>query len=73
MLFRSISLINESAEFVEVERSKIGNFTLSPSSVFTKESLQAACSRADEIYVSGLFPTAQFEREIGRASCRERV
>jgi hypothetical protein len=59
-----ISFINESAEFVEVERSKIGNFTLSPAFVFTKESLLAACSRADEIYINGLFPTAQFEREI---------
>jgi hypothetical protein len=59
-----ISFINESAEFVEVERSKIGNFTLSPAFVFTKESLLAACSRADEIYISGLFPTAQFEKEI---------
>ncbi len=59
-----ISFINESAEFVEVERSKIDNFTLSPSFTFTKESLLAACSRADEIYISGLFPTAQFEREI---------
>ena len=59
-----ISLINESTEFVEVERSKIGSFILSPPSVFTKESLLAACSRADEIYISGLFPTAQFEKEI---------
>jgi len=59
-----ISFINESAEFVEVERSKIGHFTLSPAFTFTKESLLAACSRADDIYINGLFPTAQFEREI---------
>ena len=59
-----ISFINESAEFVEVERSKIGNFTLSPAFTFTKESLLAACSRADDIYINSLFPTVQFEREI---------
>lgn len=59
-----ISFINESVEFVEVKRSNIGNFTLSPSFASTKESLLAACSRADEIHVSGLFPSAQYEREI---------
>jgi len=36
---------------------------MSPSFAFTSESLQAACTRADEIYINGLFPTAQYEWE----------
>jgi hypothetical protein len=35
-----ISFINESVEFVEVERSKINSFTLSPSFAFTNESFE---------------------------------
>ncbi len=59
----SISYISGSIEFIEVERSPGGSFTLSPSFAFTNESLQAACTRADEIYINSLFPTAQFEWE----------
>ena len=59
----SISYISGSIEFIEVEKSQSGSFTLSPSFAFTNESLQAACTRADEIYINSLFPTAQFEWE----------
>jgi hypothetical protein len=59
----SISYINGSAEFIELERSQSGSFILSPSFAFTSESLQASCLRADEIYINGLFPTAQYEWE----------
>ncbi len=59
----SISYTNGSAEFLEVERSQSGGFILSPSFAQTNESLQAACARADEIYINGLFPDAQYEWE----------
>ncbi len=60
----SISYLNGSAEFIEVEGSLSGGYTLSPSYAYTGESLQAACARADEIYLNTLFPTAQYEWEI---------
>ncbi|KPJ97851.1 MAG: hypothetical protein AMJ60_10110 [Desulfobacterales bacterium SG8_35] len=59
----SISYINGSAEFIEVERSQSGSFILSPPFAYTSESLQAACTRADEIYINGLFPTTSYEWE----------
>ena len=59
-----VSIINDSAEFIEVERSQDGNYTLLPSYAVTNESLLAACSRADEIYVSSLFPSVQYDWEI---------
>ncbi len=58
-----VSFINDSAEFIEVERSPSGNFILLPSYAITNESLQAACARADEIYVSSLFPSSQYDWE----------
>ena len=58
-----ISYINESVDFIEVERSQDGNFTLMSTYAITNESLLAACSRADEIYVSSLFPSAQYNWE----------
>ena len=59
----SISYINGSADFIEVERSQSGGFSLASSIAPTGESLQAACTRADEIYINSLFPTAQYEWE----------
>lgn len=58
-----VSFYNDSAEFIEVERSPNGNFILLPSYAVTNESMQAACSRADEIYVSSLFPSSQYDWE----------
>ena len=59
----TISYRNGSADFIEVERSQSGSFTVSPSVAKTSESMQAACTRADEIYINGLFSTAQYEWE----------
>lgn len=59
----SISYTNGSAEFLEVERSQSGGLTLSPSFAQTSESLQAACARADEIYINGLFPETKYDWE----------
>jgi len=59
----SISYINGSADFIEVELSPDGGFSLSPPYAQTSESLQVACSRADEIYVNGLFPEAGYAWE----------
>jgi hypothetical protein len=59
----SICYINGSAEFIEVERSQSGRYSLLSSHAHTGESLQAACARADEIYINSLFPTAQYEWE----------
>jgi len=59
----SICYINGSAEYIEVERTQSGGFSLAPSHAYSSESLQAACTRADEIYINGLFPTTSYEWE----------
>jgi len=60
----SVSFINEAVEFLEAERTQSGIISFSPSIASTNESLQAACKRADEIYVNGLLPGTHYGWEI---------
>ena len=60
----SVSFVNEAVEFLEAEMTQSGFFTFSPSIATTNESLQAACKRADEIYVSSLLPDTHYGWEV---------
>jgi hypothetical protein len=60
----SISFSKESVEFLETEKTQTGYITFSPSIATTNESLQAACKRADEIYVNGLLPETHYGWEV---------
>lgn len=60
----SVSFINEAVEFLEAERTQSTIFSFSPSIASTNESLQAACKRADEIYINGLLPSTHYGWEI---------
>lgn len=58
-----INFINGATEYIEAKRSNNGNFVVTPSIGTTVESLLAACRRADEIYVSSLFPSSKYDWE----------
>ena len=58
-----INFINGAAEYIEAKRSNNGDFVVTPSIGTTSESLLAACRRADEIYVSSLLPSSQYDWE----------
>ena len=60
----SVSFINESIDFLEIDSTKSGEYSFSPSIATTNESLLAACKRADEIQVNGLFANAFYGWEV---------
>ena len=60
----SVSFISEAVEFLEAERTQSGIFSFSPSIATTNESLQAACKRADEIYINCLLPDTHYGWEV---------
>ncbi|MFH0813293.1 MAG: hypothetical protein V2A69_10725 [Pseudomonadota bacterium] len=57
----SVSLLEDTFQYLEVEKQPAGFFLQSLPTVITQESLLAACRKADEIYINGLFPTALYE------------
>lgn len=60
----SISLMDDSFQYLEAERQPAGYFPRLPPTAITNEALMSACRKADEIYINGLFPTAIYEREL---------
>ena len=57
----SVSLINGTFQYLEIEKQPAGFFPSSPPTVITEEALMSACRRADEIYINGFFATAIYE------------
>lgn len=57
----SISLINGSFQYLEVQKQPAGFFPSSPPPVLSEEALMSACRKADEIYINGFFATAIYE------------
>jgi len=60
----SISLINGTFQYLEVEKQPAGFFPFSPPTVITEEALMSACRKADDIYINGFFSTAIYEWEL---------
>jgi len=60
----SVSLLDNTFQYLEAEKQPGGFFPYTPSSVITQESLMTACRKADQIYINGLFPTALYEWEL---------
>lgn len=57
----SISLIDDTFQYLEVEKQPAGFFPLPPPPTVTQESLMSACRKADEIYLNGIFSRALYE------------
>ncbi|MCK5545495.1 MAG: hypothetical protein KAI35_09775 [Desulfobulbaceae bacterium] len=56
-----ISLSEEGAQYMEVEKRQADLFPKPPITAASQESLFAACRRADEIYINLPFPSALYE------------
>ena len=60
----SISQIDDTFQYLEVEKQPAGFFPHPPPPVITQESLRATCHKADEIYLNGLFPGTLYKWEL---------
>lgn len=56
----SVSLIDETFQYLEVNEQAAGFFAESPPLTLTDEALMAACRKADKIYINAAFPSTQY-------------
>ena len=57
----SVSLIDDAFHYLEIEKQPAGFFVHPPPLFVTQETLKAACQKADEIYLNGIFPNTIYE------------
>jgi hypothetical protein len=60
----SISLIDGVYYYVEAEKKTSGYFPQHPQSTTSVEALTSLCRKADEIYLSSVFPSAIYQRDL---------
>ena len=59
----SVSYIEDTYQYMEIDKQAGGFFPQSPSPSTTVEALLSACRKADEIYINAGFPSALYEWE----------